>query len=152
MRFNVILILLALLCAGCDSSSTGPATVSVQGTVTLDGAPVEGANVYFINGQFSSSAKTDASGAYVLSEGAIAGPNTVYISKLSIPEGAMVGADGAIDEGQMMAMAGDPALANSKSGPKELLPARYSDPGKTELNLSVPEEGSEAANFELVSK
>ncbi|QDS89582.1 hypothetical protein EC9_37820 [Rosistilla ulvae] len=152
MRYNVIMMLVAAACAGCGSPSTGPSTVSVQGTVTLDGKPVEGADVYFISGQFSSSAKTDAAGVYDLVGGAIPGPNTVYISKLSIPAGAMAGIDGAIDEGQMMAMAGDPALARSKSGPKQLLPPRYSDPGKTELKVSVPDAGGEAIDFGLESK
>lgn len=152
MRCNVLLMLLAVACAGCGSPSAGPSTVSVQGTVTLDGKPVEGADVCFINGQFSSTAKTDAAGVYELAGGAIPGPNTVYISKLSIPEGAMAGMEGAIDEGQMMAMAGDPALARSKKGPKQLLPPRYSDPGKTELTVAVPEAGIQAADFALKSK
>lgn len=152
MRFtNIVLIGLTVICVGCGSPTDQTPTVGVKGTVTLGGKPLEGADVYFINGQYSGSGKTDATGVYTLSGGAVTGENTVYISKLSVPEGA-AGSDGAIDEGQLMAMAGDPSVSNSKTGPKQLVPAKYSDPGKTELKFAVPDSGAEAADFALDAK
>ena len=147
----IVLIGLTVFCVGCGSPSNETPTVGVRGAVTMGGKPLEGANVYFINGQYSSSGKTDAEGVYELSGGTVAGENIVYITKLSIPEGA-AGSDGAIDEGQLMAMAGDPSVAHSKAGPKQLLPAKYSDPGKTELTFAVPESGTDAADFSLDAK
>ncbi len=150
--FPIVLSVLTLVFSGCGPGSNEPPTVSVKGTVTLGGKPLEGANVYYFSEQYSSAGKTDAAGVYELTKGALPGENTVYISKISVPEGALADSDGGVDEGQLMAMAGDPALARSKSGPKEIVPVKYSDPSKTELTITVPESGTEAADFALEAK
>src|SRR5687768_3127557 len=61
----IALTLLTLL-AGCGPS--GPAMVKVTGTVTLDGTPVEGANVMFVPASTGKPAqgKTDAAGKFTL--------------------------------------------------------------------------------------
>lgn len=71
-------------CGGAD----GPELASVEGTVTLNGTPIEGAGVTFepIPEGRSSFALTDAAGHYELKylpgkDGAIVGENQVRISK-----------------------------------------------------------------------
>ena len=73
------------LCAGCGSGE-GPALARVNGVVTLDGTPVEGAGLEFI-GEAGGVAygKTDAGGRYYMSfgtsrTGALVGKNRVRIS------------------------------------------------------------------------
>ncbi len=82
-----LLILLASI--GCDS---GPPIATVQGTVTLDGKPLEGAVVNFAPeaGGRPAGGTTDAAGKYVLNfsegrNGAIPGKNNVQISTRADP-------------------------------------------------------------------
>ncbi|NIP86928.1 MAG: carboxypeptidase regulatory-like domain-containing protein [Planctomycetales bacterium] len=77
-----------VLLAGCGGNPADyPETAPVTGTVTLDGAPLEGASINFVpaTGR-SSSGKTDAQGRYELHytgtiEGAMLGPHRVMIWK-----------------------------------------------------------------------
>ena len=81
--------LLALTCLGCGSG--GPEIAGVEGTVTMDGAPLANASVVFVpeNGR-PGGASTDAQGKYVLTftegrEGAMLGKNRVRISTAADP-------------------------------------------------------------------
>ena len=73
---------------GCGGKPAGyPDTAPVTGTVTLDGAPLEGARISFapVEGR-SSSGRTDAQGKYELNytgaiKGAMLGTHRVTISK-----------------------------------------------------------------------
>ena len=47
----------------------------------MNGAPIEGANVTFLNDTFAGFARTDASGRYRLVQGALPGTNKIVISK-----------------------------------------------------------------------
>ena len=151
-RYCFMLSAACVAVSGCVPSSNGPETVPVAGVVMMNGQPVEGATVQFIAGQFSSSGLTDPEGKFSLDPGAIVGENKVLISKLSVPAGMSAGPDGEIDEGQLMAMAGDPAMAASKNAPKQLIPSQYSDPAQATLLFVVPEEGSQSADFALDAK
>ncbi|MEZ6087738.1 MAG: hypothetical protein R3C05_06890 [Pirellulaceae bacterium] len=147
-RVTFLIGFFALAASGCSSSPGGPETVPVAGVITMGGQAVEGATVQFIGGQFSAFAKTDSSGKFSLEPGAVVGENKVLISKLSMPAGA----DPTMDEGQLMAMAGDPAMAANKNAPKQLIPGQYSDPEKSTLTFVVPEDGSDSADFSLDAK
>ena len=82
----VLLVLAALLTAGCGGSDENLG--SVKGRVTLDGEPLEGATVQFqptAEGGAPSSGMTDAKGRYELmytfnSRGAVPGEHVVEIT------------------------------------------------------------------------
>ena len=91
----IVLFVLVVFAAGC-SGNKGPKTYSVEGTVTHNGAPIEGASVAFYaadgNG-IGAGANTDSSGKYRLqtaagAPGTTAGTYTVTVSKrTSVPTG-----------------------------------------------------------------
>ncbi|HID24385.1 MAG TPA: carboxypeptidase regulatory-like domain-containing protein [Planctomycetaceae bacterium] len=154
-------VLLAVGCGGEEAG--GPRTVDVSGTVTLDGKPLEGADVRFIgpNGKFIGYGRTGADGSYVLVQGAVPGTNKVYISKIEESDpGQEFNYEEGVDPGQaaaaMQALA-DPDQATEAVdlealGSKQLIPDVYSDPSKTKLTFEVPEEGTNKANFQLTSQ
>lgn len=122
---------LALGAVGCGSD--GPELASVQGTVRLDGEPLEGAKLLFIpaTGGRPSGARTDASGSYELTysrqaEGALLGDHVVTISTYQ---------------------AGDPDAGVVKIA--ERVPAKYNV--QTELKRPVGEDDN-VIDFELDSK
>ena len=126
-----------LLCfCGCPASNGNLGTV--EGVVTLNSAPVEGATVRFYptNGERGSSGKTDKDGHYELrytrSEmGAYIGEHKVTVSTEVIADG--YGTD---------------------DGPEahaETIPKKYSDQKTTELTAAV-KSGSNTIPFDLESE
>lgn len=138
--------------SGCGGES-GPETVSVFGTVFVDGKPIEGAQVNFFSEEhnFLSTGVTDAEGAYQLYAGAVAGENKVWISKM--PVEGLAGdpeENPELDMGQLAAMS--EAEFPMEAVGNEELPEKFSDPDQTVLKFMVPEDGSEKADFKLTSK
>ncbi len=127
MRAFAVLGLASLLLAvGCGRSDR-PDLGTVQGTVTLDGAPLAGALVVFTPSGpgRSSSDLTDAAGRYELTylrdiAGATLGPHVVIIT-----------------------------TATEERGGREILPPRYHE--KTELSATVAA-GVNTIDFPLESK
>ncbi len=147
----VCLAALALF-VGCGTS-TGPKTVPVTGTVTLDGTPVAGAVVTFspeaADGR-AATGTTDGSGRFELTttvsgDGAVPGSYFVGISKTSGGEAA-VGA-GAVDEEAAYKAAEEKGIdvtgaAGAKEKPeavKDELPPRYKSPGTSGFDAEVKE-------------
>ncbi len=130
---KIAVVLLVLCCCGCDS---GPEIATVEGTVTMDGKPLSGASVLFINTTGRpAGATTDANGHYVLTftkgrQGAMPGPNKIRISTIR---------DAGVDE------TGKPIPAM-----KETVPMRYN--AKTELEFDVKAGEQNVADFKLESK
>ncbi len=126
----------------CSIMGCGPAgrptipTVAVSGTVTMAGKPLEGAEVNFMTAEYAGVATTDASGHYAME--AQAGENTVYVSKYDMKD---------LDPDFDATMVGEGDMPGD--GPKQLVPKKYSDPDETELKFTVPDEGTEAADFDL---
>ncbi len=138
--FSVVLLPVVIVALGCGSAKRPTVkTVKLSGTITMDGQPLEGAQVNFLATEYAGVATTDASGRYEL-EGQ-PGENTVYIRKF---EG--VGAD---FDATMMDSVSD---AGGGGGPRQMVPARYSDPSQTELRYVVPDRATSDANFELSSR
>jgi hypothetical protein len=143
-----------LLLPGCGESVKPGRGVPVSGTVTLGGKPLADADVMFTNETFVGVAKTDAEGKYRLVQGALPGKNRVSVSKyeggaspaLANPQPT---GDG-MDAGQ--AAAAQMGWGNEKkkaAGPKQLVPADYSDPTTTKLTYDVPAEGTDGVDFNL---
>lgn len=133
------LMSIALL-TGCDSDPGGPKTVSVKGVVTLDGAPVEIAQVIFIDdaNQYPAYSPTDAKGNFSLrlSEekmGAVPGTYKVQVSKTLLTGGGS-------DEGG--------AEVSLSYG----LPKKYANFMTSGLTFTVPEAGANDVKLELSSK
>ena len=126
-------LVLAAMCLvtvpGCGGTKSGPATVEVTGTVTLNGAPIDGASVLFSpdigssDGRLASQATTDTAGRFKLSthvgggkfkSGMVPGKYVVSITKLDTA-----------------------AAKNTFTPPKNLLPPKYADPKTSLLNAEV---------------
>jgi hypothetical protein len=140
------------LAAGCGRSD-GVKTVSVSGTIYLDGKPVEGLEVHFLGKDFAGFGTTGADGTYRLIRGTTPGENRVYFRKYVIPPGAASAAS-ELDSGQLeaMAQAAGPSRKPRQKQPSQLLPEQYSDPVKSKITFNVPEAGSQKADFKLTSK
>lgn len=128
--------------AGCSNEPPGPPTYPLTGTVTLDGEPLEAADVVFSpspgSGGKAAQAMTDAEGKFEVSThvgggnykvGVLPGSYGVTISKLeSVGERESMGAP-----------------------PKNLLPSEYDNPRDPKWTIEVSAEPKQA-NFELNSK
>ena len=119
-----ILPVLILCFVGCGSPSN---IGTVEGNVTLDGAPLAHASITFYpsSGERSSSGKTDENGKYTLRHtrevvGALVGKHVVTVSIIT-------------------------------EGKKSIVPAKYSDRKVTDQTATV-ESGSNTFNFDLKSK
>lgn len=129
---RTVAALLCLACVGC-----GPPQTFLAGTVTFDGAPVEKAGIEFHatgRGGFTGVAFTDADGRY---RARVApGPLTAVIRAYRV--------------------VGKEKSPRYEGGPLEddlqqYLPARYSDPGKSELRLDPVSGKTTVADFALTS-
>jgi hypothetical protein len=152
------LALLFLSASGCGGRYT---PVAINGVVTLDGKPVEGASVSFlIVGEEKegrpATGVTDATGTFHLStmgkdDGALPGNYKVVIAKwvplkpdVKIPDFPKTPEGKAARDEFLYRLYGDgPRQKNS-------LPARYGDSNNTPLSCSV--DGAKTVNFELTSK
>jgi hypothetical protein len=135
----VALLSLAALC-GCNRGAKGPATVEVSGIVTMDGAPIEGANVIFYpsggeESRLASQATTDREGRYRLQthlgggkfkSGIVAGQYVVAINKLDTE-----------------------SIKTTYAPPKNLLPKKYADAKTSELKADVVAGKANEFPFEL---
>ena len=139
------------LAAGC-----GGGTVAVEGEVTLDGKPVDGATVVFTSddGANTYSGFTDAAGRFSLSgansKGALPGNYKVSVVKTPKVAGAEQMTPGGGDylkqmkKGEKKQSSGPmmpPPPGAAGSGIKSELPAVYAVVGTTPLTAKVPSDG-----------
>lgn len=144
LRYCSLLFVFAVVSCG---PSTGhlPKTVPASGVVTLDGNPVEGAQVVIVpaaEGPTGATAVTDASGrfslrAYPEKDGAIPGEYKVQVSKTV--EVRLTGKAGSLD-------GGDPVRFDYG------VPAKYTDTKLSGLTVTIPDSGNKNINLTLSSK
>ena len=140
--FMAVLSLIALV--GCGSTKSGPATVEVTGTVTLDGTAIDGASVLFSpdvgsgDGRLASQATTDNEGRFKLTthvgggkfkSGIVPGKYVVSIMKLD-----------------------NTTAKNTYTPQKNLLPSKYADPQKSQLTADVAAAQANDFQFPLKNK
>jgi hypothetical protein len=130
-------VMSGLLLVGCGSEAPkGPPRVPLAGTVTFDGQPLGGADITFFNQDDEVGMITSAEGNYKIPIGARPGSYKVTVSKLkgleNIPEGV--------------------AVAPSPGENPEMIPPQFSSRSLTKLTYTVPDEGTETANFDLSTK
>ncbi len=133
---SILLFGILVLLAGCGDSS-GPRTVEASGVVTLDGNPVEKAQVIFVDdsSQHPASASTDAKGRFSLlhngeKKGAVPGSYKVQVSKTLLQNNSEGGAEVTINHG---------------------LPKKYASIVTSGLTFTVPENGTSEIKLELTA-
>jgi hypothetical protein len=148
MRRHALLLgsLLVLVLGGCGGKSK---LHKFEGTVTLDGKPLPGAQVQFIREKGEgtpANAVTGTDGSFRLStfstgDGAMAGDYKVLVSipQTSGPEGGQPDPQ----DPKSMTEAMKKFAETKKTQPqKPTVPANYSDISKTPLRQRIPAEGS----------
>jgi len=134
---SFLVALAAAVLSGCDS---GPKLVTVTGTVTLDGKPLEGANIAFVPDQSNAAITpgtdlTGASGNYKIMynnrTGVAPGKYKVAISKLEVKPGVVLPEE----------FKRDPVMAKMAGLTKESMPDSVSGVGETKYDCEVPPTG-----------
>jgi hypothetical protein len=134
---------------GCEPGNTYE-TAPVSGNVTMDGKPLEGAEIYFIGEGMTAFAVTDANGQYQFERGAVVGENQVYFRRM-VGEMAL-DSSAEIDATQLEAMAAAQGPMPGKNVPRQVIPSTYSDPAHPHFKFPVPQTGTTAADFDIKSK
>lgn len=160
VKFGLLLVCTALF-FGCGSDSRRP-TFPVTGTVKLNGKPVDGAVVTFqlTEGKESAIASTDKDGSYSLSmfrpnDGALAGQYKVSITKFDVePVKASSGlVPGQVNSGDLPTDYEAPTVGTTTGkgpvGPKNSLPAKYSNPDSSGLRATVEANTKNVFDFDL---
>ena len=136
----------SLVCLGCGSSGRNlPKTVPATGVVTLDGKPVDGAQVILVPvGDASTGAfgVTNSSGhfslrAYDEKDGAIPGEYKAQVSKTI--QVKVAGAKGSLD-------GGDPVRFEYG------VPGKYTGAKTSGLSVTIPDAGKSDIKLDLTSK
>lgn len=154
---------------GCGGGSSNPTTYPMSGTVTQNGAPVEGAVVSLVDVTVASDPNasghsavgvTDGSGKYTLttfenSDGAVPGQYKVRVFKYKSDGTQQVDAQPATGGGESVDFGDDyvppdEAAPQSTPPPQHLLPAKYASVSATPLEYTVTE-GANVFDIELDS-
>lgn len=151
-----------LVFQGCAQPQSTLDAVPVSGTVTLDGAPVEGASVVFAptsGAGMAASGITDSNGRYELTtqnpgDGAVEGSYMVMISKTeggdTVDDAVKPGMSD--EEATQAAMEAHVASGEAEPEVKELLPAMYKDPAASGFTAEVAKGAPAEFNFDLKSE
>ena len=146
LRLRICLVTICFVAAGCGSRGSHlPKTVPASGVVTLDGKPVDGAQVVLVpagEGATGAYGTTDASGrfslrAYDEKDGAIPGEYKVQVSKTV--EVRLDGAKGSLD-------GGDPVRFEHG------VPGKYTGAKTSGLTVNIPDSGNRDIKLALTSK
>ena len=138
--------------SGCGGSEDeGPPRASVSGRVMINGKPVEGVEVNFVNPDYPNNGSfglTDAEGNYRLAKGAVVGLNNVFFSKIVGDENLLK--EEGMDAAQLEAMntGGATPGGKAKQGPKQIVPEEFTSE-KSKLTFEVPAGGTTKANFDI---
>lgn len=142
-RRLTLLLVAPLLLAGCGEG--GPVLVPVSGTVTLNGKPLEGAELTFV---------PDPTNTQVTPGADVTGPEGNYKAMYQARSGLAVGkykvivSKKAATQPLPEVFKEDPSMASMAGMTKETLPAAYGDASKTSFSVEVPPEGK-IADFDI---
>ncbi|MGQ9506137.1 MAG: hypothetical protein ACUVQG_14815 [Thermogutta sp.] len=152
--------LVSILFLGCKTRNRGniPQTAPVSGIVTLDGKPVDGANVVFVPTStpgYGAYGIADSSGRFVLKSseavtGAVPGKYLVQVTKLVPDTGGRQSVVAEDAEHEAEAAGGSPA--GSVAGTKNVLPEKYANPKTSGIEVVVPSEGLQNLEIKLTSQ
>lgn len=129
-----------------------PRTVNASGVVTLNGSPVEGASIVFVdvNGVYSASSSSDSRGRFSLNAfeaktGAVPGSYKVMVSKTIELADPLVPDKNAPEEEAEHAAEMGPDLVYWENS----LPQKYASIGSSGLAVDIPEDGISDIKLEL---
>jgi hypothetical protein len=145
MRASFVLLVSCVIAAGCSSGTdkwkaNRPKTVPATGTISLNGQPLEEAQVVLVpsGGSHGASALSNASGMFALQtfppdDGVVSGTYKVMVIKSLVPQNP------------------DPGSPESKvpQRAKLLIPKKYTDANTSGLEIVVPETGKTDIKLEL---
>lgn len=157
MKNFTFVVLLGATLSGCGSASQPPVPVyPVSGVITLQGQPVIGADVTFVNAEKNRSAfgRTNEKGEYRLTtftsnDGAVEGKVVVTVTKAPETPNNVAVAD--IDSEAYV----PPSVEVRRQSPaktkkeKPLLPERYSTPTSSSLMAMISSDQENKLNFDL---
>ena len=154
-----LVLMVLLFGVGCGGSTGQPKAVPASGTVLYKGEPVEGATVSFWakKAPRAASGVSNARGEFSLSlfgvnDGAIAGENTITVSKAAPGTGATAAssAEAMLSDPTAMANAAAATGAGGPEAPKSLIPDKYGSLGTSTLKETVTEQGPNKFVLQLV--
>jgi hypothetical protein len=139
---------LILTAIGCGSGTPLPETVPVTGVVSYQGNPVEGAQVVLNNTDPKgrpASGMTDVQGRFSLE---------TYVDAANKAKGAMPGMyKGTITKVEQSTMSSEEMMKaagqNKPVGAKQLLPEKYGNLSKTDLNIEIKKGNNEPLKLDL---
>lgn len=146
----LVLMTLSGGCGGTERPDGLPDLVPYSVKVTYKGANVDGANVLFspTSGEYSAAGTTDQEGVAVMKTdgqyaGVPVGEYRVSVTKIdSKSDASLPGSQGSPTNPGAYGAAFEASQKKAPSGPKYLLPEKYSSFDKSELKVSVSEGGS----------
>lgn len=153
--FSLLAIVTVLPFTGCQGEK-GPKTVTAEGVVTLDGDPVEGAAVVFIDdkGVYPARGRTDETGRFSLDTfeykpGAVPGSYKAIVTKTVVTQASE-------DPPKNDANAGEEAEHAADGGGmvesvRNSMPKKYSQPS-ADFAFVIPEDGTTELKLDLTSK
>lgn len=159
-------VLFGLTTLGCGESVSYPETAPVTGTVTLDGKPVEGANIMLrpVEGaeSYSGRAVSGTDGTFEVMTffsashdvaGAVPGKYTVAVTKPgAVTGGPQAHGAEAIEQAKASTPQGRSANAHAGAGGANILPKRYADAQTSGLEIEVKADQENVLKLELKSK
>lgn len=146
------LMVLATLVLGCSGGGPDLGTVKASGTVTYQGAPVEGAQVSFLpdgSGR-AAAALTDSSGRFKLNtggtgDGALPGSYKVIVTKVATAAGSAGGSQEEQDAAARVARE-----RGQTTAARDLQPAKYKSPATSGLTARIAKGAKNEFTFELM--
>ena len=156
-------VAMTFVASGCGGGAEVPDTAPVSGVITLDGAPVEGANVTFTPSSQDPEAKpaygtTDANGKYTLAttvpggkaDGAVPGKHRITVTKIKAAETTDNGSGEYGTDSYVPA--GATGVPQEDTGPEYIVPQRYGSKGTSGLEATVEASGENTFNFDLTTE
>jgi hypothetical protein len=135
-----------------------PKTVTASGTITLDGAPLDGASITLLNENgVTAIAKSDSSGRFSLRtvvgsdmvDGAVPGLHQVGVAKTVTEGGGAEMKPGESERDMVNRMAGSMVSAAKQ---KFIVPQQFGSPQSSNLSLDVPTAGSDKLTLDIKTK
>jgi hypothetical protein len=164
MKYSLLIVALLgatlPILSGCGDSSGRQKTYKANGSVKVNGKPIEGAVVTFqlSGGKESAIGSTDAKGEFELSmftpgDGAIEGQYNVAITKFTAPPppATSEGAPGVIASGELGDNYAPPVGGTSggDKGPKSPIPEKYANDQTSGLRATITPAGPNRFDFDL---
>lgn len=135
-----------------------PKTVTASGTITLDGAPLDGASITLLNENgVTAIAKSDSNGRFSLRtvvgadmvDGAVPGLHQVGVAKTVTEGGGAEMKPGENERDMVNRMAGSMMGAAKQ---KYIVPQQFGSPQSSKLSLDVPTAGSDKLTLDIKTK